>query len=48
MSGHADGRTYRQPDMTQLTVALRNYAEAPKIVLPAFVLLFEESLVVGK
>jgi hypothetical protein len=28
--------------------AFRNYAEAPKIALPAFNLLFEESLVVGK
>jgi hypothetical protein len=46
--GRADGRADRQPDMTKLIVAFCNYAEAPKIVLTDFILLFEESLVVGK
>jgi hypothetical protein len=27
---HADGRTDRQTDMTELTVAFRNYAKVPK------------------
>jgi hypothetical protein len=30
----ADGRTYRQADMMKLIVAFRNFANAPKKLLP--------------
>jgi hypothetical protein len=45
-AGQTDGRQTGGYDETN--AAFRNYAEAPKIILPAFILLFEEALVVGK
>jgi hypothetical protein len=45
--GRNDGRQTGGYDESN-AAAFRNYAEAPKIILPAFILLFEEALVVGK